>query len=150
MPDIFSLAEQDEVIERSPVKKKHRPAVRQPEKTVWTAHQVRSIVIEVAAEFRQLFTLLALTDVRIGEALGLKWKHLDFEKQALRIEQSLWYGELVSPKTKGSNRLILFGDKLNQVMTEHLVKSCRIGSEDFVFAKIDGYLLIRMFFVAMF
>jgi integrase len=135
---VFSLAEQDEVIERSPVKKKHRPAVQHVEKTVWTAEQVRKIVDEVVAEYRPLFTLLALTAVRIGEALALQWRHFDFEKQTLKIEQSFWYGQLVSPKTKGSNRLILFGDTLGRVMTEHMGASSRIGPQDFVFSKPDG------------
>ncbi len=135
---VFSLAEQDEVIERSPVKKKHRPAVKQVEKVVWTAEQVRNIVNEVVSEYRALFTLLALTGVRIGEALAIQWKHFDFEKQTLKIEQSIWYGRIGSPKTKRSNRLIHFGDTLGRVMTEHLGVSRRIGPGDFVFTKPDG------------
>ena len=41
-----------------------------------------------------------------GEVLGLQWKHVDLEKARLRIEQSLWHGLLVAPKTRESVRII--------------------------------------------
>ena len=50
-----------------------------------------------------------LTGARLGELLGLQWKHIDLEAQTLEIRQALWEGELVSPKTEGSARVIHFG-----------------------------------------
>jgi integrase len=138
LQSIFSLAAQDEVIPRSPVKKNHRPAVEPLEKPVWTAEDVRNILDAVPVPYQALFTLLALTGARIGEALALQWKHFDFERQTLRIQQSLWNGQLVAPKTKASIRTISFGDILAQSMTAHLGLSGRIGPDDFVFQKPDG------------
>ena len=100
--------------------------------------QVRSIINEVPEKFRALFTVAALTGLRIGEVLALQWKHVDFENRTLRIVQSLWYGELVEPKTKASNRTVLFGELLAKVLTRHLEQSSRIGPNDFVFCDSDG------------
>jgi integrase len=56
---------------------------------------------------RGLFQCAMLTGARLGELLGLQWKHIDFESQTLEIRQALWEGELVTPKTEGSARVIL-------------------------------------------
>lgn len=53
-----------------------------------------------------------LTGARLGELLGLQWKHIDFESQKLEIKQALWEGQLVQPKTEGSFRAIFFGPSL--------------------------------------
>ena len=72
------------------------------------------------------------------EVWRLQWKHVNFEKRTLRIEHSLWRGQLVPPKTAGSVRTIQLGDALSQVLAGHLKHSGHTGSEDFVFCKADG------------
>src|SRR5437763_8205308 len=79
LQSIFSLALDNDVIDRSPVRKKHRPEVPRTDKPTWTPEQVRSIINEVPEKFRALFTVAALTGLRIGELLALQWKHVDFE-----------------------------------------------------------------------
>jgi integrase len=82
-----------------------------------------------------------LTGARLGGLLALQWKHIDFDGRKLRIEQSLWRGQLVAPKTEGSFRTLLFGEALGKALTNHLQISKRIGPEDFVFSKSDGSTL---------
>jgi len=90
------------------------------EKSVWTAEQVRKIIGAVPSRFQVLFTTVALTSLRLGELLALQWRHVDFENGKLRIEQSLWEGQIVSVKTKSSVRVILFGELLARHLTDHL------------------------------
>jgi len=135
---IFSLAEDDGLVERSPVRKKHKPVARGSRKPVWTAEQVRNIVNSAPPIFRALFVLVALTGARIGEILALQWKHIDFQNRTIRIEQSLWNGRLVPPKTKDSVRIIQFGNLLAEALTGHVAASSHIGPDDFVFYKADG------------
>jgi integrase len=99
---------------------------------------VRSIIDNVPAKYRPLFVCAALTGLRLGELLGLQWKHIDFAGAKLRIEQSLWNGQLVSPKTKGSIRTIPFGEVLWQTLALHRQNSLHTRPEDFVFSKSDG------------
>jgi integrase len=138
---IFSLAKDDDLIEKSPIRERHKPAVIKHEKPVWTPEQVRAIIDSVPERYRALIACAALTGARLGELLGLQWKRIEFDGRKLRIEQSLWHGRLVDPKTKGSFRTVLFGEALAKALTNHLQNSQHIGPEDFVFSKPDGSTL---------
>jgi integrase len=135
---IFALAEDNDLIQKTPVRKRHKPNVTRTEKPVWTPQQVRSIIDNVAGQYRPLFVCAALTGVRLGELLGLQWKHIDFSSGKLRIEQSLWNRQLVSPKTRGSVRTLPFGEILRQTLVLHRQNSLHTRPEDFVFCKSDG------------
>lgn len=59
-----------------------------------------------------LILLLAYSGLRKGEALGLKWKNINFKAQTLRVERTRDnYGER-PPKTKNSYRTIMINEKL--------------------------------------
>jgi integrase len=135
---IFSVAVDNDLIPRSPVRKKHRPAVPRSEKTAWTPAQVRAILEEIPANYRPLFVCIALTGLRAGELLGLQWKHVCLDKGELRIEQSLWNKQVVEPKTKSSRASVWFDDVLTRVLVEHRRNSVHVSPDDFVFCKLDG------------
>lgn len=86
---IMALAVDNDLIARSPVRNRHKPAVRRTEKPVWTPEQVRTILANCPQEHRAFFTAAALTGARLGELLALQWKHVDFERRTLRIEEPL-------------------------------------------------------------
>jgi len=136
LQSIFSLALDNDVIDRSPVRKKHRPELPRSSKPTWTPEQVRKIIDEVPADHRVLFTLAALTGLRIGEILALQWKHVDFEARRLQIVQSLWEGQIVEPKTNASVRTIQFGSHLATVLTRHLEVLKRSVKTIFFFARM--------------
>jgi len=138
---IFALAEDNDLIQRTPVRKRHEPNVMRTEKPSWTPQQVRSIIDNVPALYRPLFVCAALTGLRLGELLGLQWKHIEFSSAKLRIEQSLWNGQLVPPKTKNSVRTIPFGEVLRQTFVLHRQNSLHTRPEDFVFCRSDGSAL---------
>ena len=135
---IFSLAADDDLIAKSPIRDKHKPAVLRRDKPVWTAKQLKAIVEAVPGQYRPLFVCIMLTGIRLGELLGLQWKHVDFQGRKLRIEQSFWRGQLVTPKTPGSVGKVPFGDVLAAVLSGHMKNSCYVGPNDFVFLKPDG------------
>jgi integrase len=87
---------------------------------------------------RNLFQCAMLTGARLGELLGLQWKHVDFESKKLEIKQALWEGELVLPKTEGSVRVIYFGPSLLGAFTSQRQNSNHNDPNDFVFCKEDG------------
>ena len=138
LQSVFSFAEENDLISKSPVRRKHKPVLSREEKPIWSAEQVRSILAAVPERFRVLFTTVAQTGLRLGELLALQWKHVDFEKSRLRIQQSLWEGEIVTVKTRSSVRVILFGEVLAGHLTDHLQRSAHIGPEDFVFTNESG------------
>jgi len=138
LQSIFSLAVDNDLIPRSPVRKRHKPRVTRCEKPVWTPEQLKLIVESVSKTYRSLFLCAMLTGARLGELLGLQWKHIDFHGQTLEIRQALWEGELVSPKTEGSVRVIYFGQSLLSALTAQKQKSNHNEPDDFVLCKEDG------------
>jgi len=135
---IFTIAVENDLIARTPVRKHHRPRLVKSEKPVWTPEQLRLIVDSVPKNDRNLFQCAMLTGARLGELLGLQWKHIDLGAQVLQIRQALWEGELVSPKTDGSIRVIYFGPSLLSALTAQKQSSNHNKPDDFVFCKEDG------------
>jgi len=129
------------LIKRSPIRDRHKPVCRRTDKPAWTGEQVRWILNEVPVTLRCLFLCVALTGLRLGELLALQWKHLDMRSKVLKIEQSIWKGQIVPPKTPASVRSIPFGHVLSQALTFHFQNSAFKGPEDFVFCKRDGTIL---------
>ncbi len=138
LQSIFSLAVDNDLIPRSPVRDRHKPRVTRHEKPVWSAEQLKLIVDSVPSNHRGLFQCAMLTGARLGELLGLQWKCINLESQTLEIRQALWEGELVAPKTEGSVRIIYFGPSLLSALMEQKQNSNHGGQDDFVFCKDDG------------
>ncbi len=136
---IFSLALDDDLIEKSPIRERHKPVVERVEKPVWSPKQVKQILENVPERYGVFFQVLALTGVRAGEILGLQWKHVDLTKEQMRIEQSLWRGQLIAPKTKGSIRTINLGAVLVSALKRHREAAECKKPNDFVFCKKDGF-----------
>ena len=135
---IFSLAVDNDLILRSPVRECHKPQVARREKPVWTPVQLKSIIDSAPDQHRSLFQCAMLTGVRLGELLALQWKQVDFNDQKLEIRQALWEGQLVLPKTAGSVRTIYFGPGLSLALTIQKQNSDYTAPEHFVFCKQDG------------
>jgi len=97
---MFGVAEENDLIPRSPVRKKlHRPVHHRMEKPAWSADQVRSILQNVPENWFPFLACLAITTTRIGELLALSWKDIDWQTRKIRVAKSLDVGVVV-PHTK--------------------------------------------------
>lgn len=99
-----------------------------------------------------LFTLLARTGLRIGEALALTWDDIDLEDKLLKVNKTLVYPTnsnpyLSSPKTKNSGRVIKLDDVTVKLMRRHRTnqkevilryKNYRPSTDNLVFHQQDG------------
>ena len=135
---ILHLAEDDDLIGKSPVRDRHKPVVRKIEKPIWTPEQVRMIPESVPTAFRCLFICVAMTGLRLGERLALQWKYVDRQSKTLQVARSLWKKQLVSPKTATSARYIPLGDVLIDALAAHRRNSLFTNPEDFVFRSRNG------------
>lgn len=100
------------------------------------------------------------TGIRRGELLALQWKHVDFDKNIVTIEQAVnktkAHGlEIASPKTSNSRRTISISPSIMQVLRKHRSKQRDYKMElgevynrqaDLVFCKEDGNLLCPVAF----
>jgi integrase len=124
---------------------------RPPETIVWTMEQLQAFVRFAAAhELGALWRLYALTGIRRGEALGLRWRDIDWEHRRLSIAQQvvpIRGASVIGPaKTDGSERTVdvdthtlaaLRAHRAQQAATRLLMGEGYLD-QDLVFAKPDG------------
>jgi integrase len=136
---MFEVAVEYDLIEVNPVRKKlHRPSWERKEKPALSAEEIRRVIERVPERYRMLFVLVALTGLRVGELLALRWRNVFTDSRLLTITHSLWKGQLVSPKTKSSMRSIRLPAMLVRLLQDHRAVSKWIGPDDFVFCREDG------------
>jgi integrase len=76
-------------------------------KPSFTTTEVEQILGRAKGRYKVLFALLAGTGLRIGEALGLKLgEHLSGDFSTIRVQQSVWRGQVQDPKTDNAVREI--------------------------------------------
>ena len=108
----FQLAVRDEIIRKNPTDGVMKEISRESGKNRGVRH---ALTIEQQRCFMEyianhpvyyhwwpMFTILLGTGCRIGEALGLRWQDLDFEKRVISINHSLVYYP-----ANGSNKCVL-------------------------------------------
>jgi integrase len=141
---MFEVAVENDRLERSPVRKKlHRPvragslSIGQKKKGL-SRGEIRRVLLNVPDEYRTLFTCAAMTGLRAGELLGLRWMNVDLERGELSVTHNLWRRHLGSPKTEASARTLHLPGVLADLLAEHLRASRFNNQDDFVFARADG------------
>lgn len=82
---------------------------------------VKNEKYQISIQYYVLFTLLARTGLRIGEALALTWDDINFEEKTLSVNKTLVYPlnstpYLSTPKSKGSIRTIKLDDQTIKVL----------------------------------
>jgi integrase len=73
---------------------------RKPPRVVVTPEQLRSLLAVLPEPSRSLVFLLTVTGMRIGELLALRWRHIDWQRAVLRIEETIYEGHFDDPKSK--------------------------------------------------
>lgn len=90
----------------SPVEKIRPLKLRRTDVQPFTLAEVQLILATVRADYRQYLTVRMFTGMRSGEADGLKWKFVDFERRQILVRETLVGGEIEYTKTDGSQREI--------------------------------------------
>jgi integrase len=139
LKSIFEVAVEYDFAVKNPVRKRlHRPKCEKRKKVALTATQIARVVQLVPKEHRVLFLCLALTGLRIGEVLALRWQDVDGQAAKLTVTHNLWRGRLVSPKTDASAASVPLAKILIDALAEHRKSSNWTEPDDFVFCKLDG------------
>ncbi|HEU5409171.1 MAG TPA: site-specific integrase [Nitrospira sp.] len=92
------------------------PLVEAQHQPTFTTDVMSKIIEKADGEFKVLFSLLAGTGLRAGEALGLELKHLSSDCSTITVEQSCWEGDIQTPKTKNAYRQIDVCPKLAELL----------------------------------
>ena len=92
-------------LEKNPctrVKLPKRTAGRKVTRTVLTAEQVSAIAGKLTEPYATLVLFLAVSGLRIGEALAIKWS--DFKNNVLHVTRRIYEGDVDAVKSKHSER----------------------------------------------
>ena len=94
--------------------------------------------------FTMLFTLLIYTGMRIGEALALEWKNIDFDNKIIRIKATVYYRvndkfDVYSPKTKRSIRDIIMSNTLMTALKLYRKQFLEYKIRNRIIWKDNGY-----------
>jgi integrase len=88
----------------------------------FTMPEVQLLITTIRADFRPYLKTRFFTAMRTGEANGLKWKYVDFERRLIYVRESIVLGEEDELKTDGSMRDI----QMSQIVYDTLKEQHQI------------------------
>jgi integrase len=96
--------------------------------------QAFRIMMELGEPYRTLVFLVAVTGLRISEALGLQWSDLDYERRMIHLRR-VWVGNELVPrmKTDGSAAPVPLGDLLADALQSWHRNTLYAKPDDWVF-----------------
>lgn len=124
---------------RNPVR-----GVKMPERTLkrphtfLTADEVRSLIAASKEPARTIILLAAMTGLRIGEILALRWGRIDFIRGTLHVTETCYKGHFGSPKTRASRREVPLAPAVVRELKAHYSRSADDSSSALVFATRQG------------
>lgn len=114
---LLEAAVRDDLLVSNPVRKTRLPRRGTVEETVPISPDTLCTLLEKLAEpSRSIAALLALTGLRIGELLALRWQDVDLENRFLSVNQSVYEGHFDEPKSRRSKRRVPLGPKSVEII----------------------------------
>lgn len=120
LKDAFSKAVKTKVIENNPFDGVESIRRDKKQSRSLTLKEEEILIAECKeSQFGKLFLVCLYTGMRLGEALALTQKDIDYENNKINISKSINdYGEVVKPKTKTSIRTIPLFDKAKEIIKD--------------------------------
>jgi len=110
--------------------------IRKTDVQPFSLDEVQRLLATVRADWRDYFTLRFLTGVRTGEAHGLKWKYVDFERRLILIRETFVLGEDEYTKTDSSQRDIQMSQPVFEALRRQHEATGKLS--EYVFCTRDG------------
>jgi len=104
---------------------------------------------------RPLYLTAAMTGLRQGELIALRWKDVDWKAGLIRVRRNYTRGRFGTPKTKRSSRSVPMPERVAAGLKERLKRSNYTGADDLVFchpetgAPFDASKMRKRFKVAL-
>lgn len=113
---ILEAAVRDDLLTSNPVRRTRLPRRAPTEETApISLESLRALLNVLPEPSRSIAWLLAMTGLRIGELLALRWQDIDFEKGFLSVRQTVYEGHFDVPKSKRSRRTLPLGSVSAQI-----------------------------------
>jgi integrase len=89
------------------------------ETKILNAVALAKLLAQLCEPHRSMVILTALTGLRVGELLALRWKMVDLTAGTIRISESVFHGQVQIPKSERSVRVIPIGPQTRLLLEEH-------------------------------
>ncbi|MEA2383556.1 MAG: hypothetical protein QOH72_3527 [Solirubrobacteraceae bacterium] len=139
---ILRYARRRELIAANPIDGVERHPVRYSGDYDMYSREEIDAIVRCAADDQDAAIILAaaLTGLRRGELLALRWRDIDFAGQAIRVRGNLSYGQIVTPKS-GKVRVVPMVDEVAACLARLAGRELQTGGENAVFASpLGGHL----------
>lgn len=120
--------------ERNPIKEVRQSAKTLQEPDVLTPEELTALFSALPGYARYMVIVAAVTGLRRGELIGLKWEDIDFENGKLYVRRSLVDQVEGEPKTKGSKRPLPLEKALAFALEQWKKQTSYSSPSDWVFA----------------
>lgn len=95
-------------VQHDPFEKRRRgfklPKVTDTDREPFTEEEMRQLIAAAPEPDRSLYALMAETGLRVGEALALQVRDIDFVKGEVRVRKNWNLGQMGTPKSEKGNR----------------------------------------------
>jgi integrase len=159
MHSIFDLGLRKGWCQVNPVKLADRPTIKKTETRIQFLEQAELEQL-LAAPYPDdafgrieptLYLTAAMTGLRQGELLGLRWRDVDFDARKIRVVSPFVRGEFGDPKSIGSGRSVPMAERVAVALRELHERSLYSRDRDLVFCHsetgkpLDRSKLVRRF-----
>jgi integrase len=115
---IIEAAVMQDLLTDNPVRKTRLPRCGPvAEKPPIAPETLLALIQKLAEPSRSIASLLAMTGLRIGELLAVRWQDVDLQNGFLSVRQTVYEGHFDEPKSKRSKRRIPLGPKCVEILT---------------------------------
>lgn len=145
MHSIFDLGPRQGWCSSNPVKLADRPTLKKTETRIQFLEQSELEQL-LAAPYPDdafgrieptLYLTAAMTGLRQGELLGLRWRDVDFDARKMRVVSPYVRGEFGAPKSAGSGRSVPMAERVAAALRELRSQSVYSRDRDLVFCHPD-------------
>jgi integrase len=124
----------------NPVAAVDKPRIRREPEIRYLAAAELDALIEatpstpLGAVERVLYLTAAMTGMRRGELLALRWRDVDADAGVVRVRRTYTRGTFGTPKTRRSSRAVPLAERVREELQRHRGRSGSSGDYDLVFA----------------
>ncbi len=134
MSALYSHAQRWEWTTANPITHVRQSAKRSRVPTVLTPVELQDFLANLADPAKTAVLLGALTGLRVGELLGLKWSDIDFEKLEICVVRDVVKQRIERCKTEASKKAIPIDAELAETLWSWRLRCAYNQPEDWVFA----------------
>jgi integrase len=138
MSALYSHAQRWEWTTSNPITHVRQSAKRSRVPTVLNPDELKGFLANLVDPAKTAVLLGALTGLRVGELLGLKWSDIDFEKLEICVIRDVVKQRIERCKTEASKKAIPIDAELAESLWSWRLRCAYNQQDDWVFASPDG------------